>query len=178
MFRFAARAPGHNARVKWMMLALVAIALALTNAGTARADSSDDAAFVQKAQADLLGQYAIAAIAKKHTSDSATLALANEIIQNASASNRFLTAYAKAHSIALQNKPDFRADAQYGDMTSLSGSDFNHKFAEDIYADTQLQDGDFSDAETSASDPALKSFAKREDSQLQKFGDQAQKLGG
>jgi predicted outer membrane protein len=178
MFRFAPRDPGHEARMKRMMLSLLIAALALSSAGVARADSSADTAFVQKAQADLLGQYAIAALAKGHTSDPATLSLANEIVQNASASNRFLISYAKSHAIALQNKPDFRTDAQYGVMTSLSGSDFNHKFAQDVYADSQLQDSDFSDAESGASDPTLKSFAKREDSQLQKFGDQAQKLGG
>jgi hypothetical protein len=161
--------------MKRTMLALLAAVLACASAGTARADSAD-ADFVQKAQSDLLGQYALAELAKAHTSDPSILALANEVAQNASASNRFLMSYAKSHDIALQNKPTTRADAQYGDMSSLSGTDFNHRFAQDLYADTQLQDSDFSDA--SASDPVLKSFAKREDAQIQKIGAQAQKLGG
>jgi predicted outer membrane protein len=162
--------------MKRMMLVLIAAALGFASIASARADSSSDAAFVQKAQSDLLGQYAIAALAKAHTSDAATLALANAVVQNAQASNRFLITYAKSHDISLENKADFRADAQYGEMSSLKGGDFDRRFAQDLYADTQMQDDDFSDS--GAADPTLKSFAKREDSQIQKFGAQAQKLGG
>jgi predicted outer membrane protein len=139
------------------------------------ADTSSDAAFVQKAQADLLGQYALAVLARSHDASPAVQALANEIAANATSGNTFLAHYAKAHGITLSGKPSFRADSQYGEMTGAKGTQFDSRFAQDIYADTQLQQGDF---QTSVSDPSLQRFANRENQELTQIGNRAEKLGG
>jgi predicted outer membrane protein len=159
--------------MKSLMIGL-AIALAASSA-SALADTQSDAAFVQKAQSDLLGQYALAVLARSHGASPAVQSLANQIATNATAGNTFLSNYAKAHGITLSGKPTFRADSQYGEMSGSKGSDFDSRFAQDIYADAQLQQGDF---QTSVSDPNLQRFADRENQEMTQIGNQAEKLGG
>jgi predicted outer membrane protein len=150
----------------------LAFSLAATSA-TALADTSSDTAFVQQAQSDLLGQYALAALAHSHGASPAVQALANQISQNATAGNTFLSSYAKAHGISLSGKPSFRADSQYGEMSDSHGSAFDSRFAEDIYADTQMQQSDF---QASLSDPALQRFANQENQKFTQLSNQAEKL--
>lgn len=133
----------------------LAIALAASSA-VAQADTSTNSAFVQKAQQDLLGQYALATLAKSRASDPAVRSLAAQAAANAASSNTFLEQYAKAHGISLKSQPGIRAEAQYGEMTALKGSDFDHRFAQDLYADTQLQSDDFDPS--AAGDATLKQF--------------------
>jgi predicted outer membrane protein len=155
---------------------LIGLALALAaSTATARADTSTDSAFVQKAQADLLGQYALAALAKKRASNPSVRSLAQQVASNAAASSRFLDTYAKKHGITLSNKPGFRADAQYGEMSALKGGAFDKRFAHDVYTDTQLQSGDFDPS--GVGDPALKRFAQHETATLTALSSKAQKLG-
>jgi putative membrane protein len=142
----------------------------------ARAASSDDQSFVTTAQSDILGQYALAALARSKASDAEAKALAGQIATNADTANTWLKKYAAAHNVSLPNKPTIRASAQYGTLQSASGSDFDKQFAQDINVDTQMQLSDFQDAATGASDPELKSFAKQQISQLQKFTAAASKL--
>lgn len=160
-----------------MRTVLIGLALALAaSSASARADSPTDSAFVQKAQADLLGQYALAVLAKKRAAMPAVRDLAAEVAANASSASRFLDKYAKAHGITLSNKPGFRADAQYGEMTLLKGTAFDERFAQDLYTDTQLQGDDFDPSGTG--DPALKRFAQHETVALSKISEKAKKLGG
>lgn len=155
---------------------LCALALVFAaSSTTALADNQSDATFVQTAQADLLGQYALAVLAHSHAASPAVQSLANDVASNASAANRFLSQYAKAHDIALTGKPTFRADTQFGEMTGASGATFDQRFAQDIYADTQLQQGDF---QTGVSDPSLRQFENRENQALTALGNRAEKLGG
>lgn len=142
----------------------------------ARAASSDDQDFVTTAQSDLLGQYALAALARNKASDANAKALASEIATNADSANTWLKKYAAAHSISLTNKPPVRADMQYGNLQSSSGSSFDKQFAQDINIDTQMQISDFQDAASSASDPALKAFAKQQVAALAKFTAASTKL--
>jgi predicted outer membrane protein len=159
---------------KTFMLGM-ALALAASTA-TAMADSSSDAPFVKKVQADILGQYALATLAKSRAGDAEVRSLAAQVAANTAASNDFLIQYAKKHGIALTSKPGFRADAQYGEMQSLHGHAFDKRFAEDVYADTQLEGSDFDPS--SVSDGSLKAFAQKESAAFSTFGKRAHKLGG
>ena len=159
--------------MKHVMIGL-AIALAASSSA-ARADTGTDAAFVQKAQADLLGQYALAVLARSHDASPSVRALASRVAGNASSADRFLSSYAKSHGITLTGKPTFRADTQYGEMTGEHGRSFDQRFTQDIYADIELQQSDF---QASLNDPTLQRFASREKREFNALGNKAQKLGG
>ncbi len=159
-----------------MVAAVLIAGLGAGSAGVARAASSDDQSFVNTAQSDLLGQYALAALARNKASNATAKALAAQIATNADTANTWLKKYAASHSISLSNKPPVRADMQYGTLQSASGSSFDQQFAQDVNVDTQMQISDFQDAASGASDPELKSFAKQQVAQLQKFTAAASKL--
>lgn len=159
-----------------MKSTLIGLALVLAaSSASALADTPSDTAFVQKAQADLLGQYALAVLARSHGSGAQVQSLADAVASNAAAGNRFLIAYAKAHGITLSNKPGFREDSQYGEISGSKGRSFDRHFAEDIYTDTQLQQSDF---QTTVSDSSLQRFAKRQNEEMSLLSDRARKLGG
>lgn len=157
------------------MIAAVLVA-GLGFGGAVQAASSNDSSFVDTAQSDLLGQYAIAALARGKASNASAKALASDIAANADQANTWLKKYAASHNITLTNKPPIRADMQYGTLQSSSGSSFDQQFAQDINVDTQMQISDFQDAASSSSDPELKTFAKQQLAQLQKFTAAASKL--
>lgn len=162
--------------MKFAIAFIAAVLVAGLGAGGARAASSDDQSFVTTAQSDLLGQYALAALARGKASDSNAKSLASDIATNANTANTWLKKYAATHNISLSNKPPIRADVQYGSLQSSSGSSFDKQFAQDIAVDTQMQISDFQDAASGSSDPTLKSFAKQQVAQLQKFTAAASKL--
>ncbi len=162
--------------MKFATAMMAAVLVAGLATGGARAASSDDQSFVTTAQSDLLGQYALAALARNKASDANAKALANEIATNADAANTWLKKYAASHNISLTNKPPVRADMQYGTLQSSSGSSFDKQFVQYINVDTQMQVSDFQDAASGASDPALKSFAKQQVATLEKFTAAASKL--
>lgn len=162
--------------MKFATAMIAAVLIAGLGAGGARAASSDDQSFVTTAQSDLLGQYALAALARNKASNASAKALAAEIATNADAANTWLKKYAASHNISLTNKPPVRANMQYGNLQSSSGSSFDKQFAQDIDMDSQMQVSDFQDAASSSSDPALKSFAKAQVTALQKFSASASKL--
>lgn len=162
--------------MKFATALMAAALLAALGAGGARAASSDDQNFVSTAQSDLLGQYALAALARNKASNASAKSLATEIATNADTANTWLKKYAASHNMTLSNKPPVRADMQYGNLQSASGSSFDQQFAQDINVDTQMQIGDFQDAASGASDPALKSFAKQQAATLAKFTAAAEKL--
>ena len=155
-------------------IALIAAALlASASIGGARAASSDDSSFVVTAQADVLGQYALAALARNKAASPTAKALADAIAKNADSANNWLKKYAQSHNVPLKNQPNVRTSAQYGTLQGVSGSSFDKQFAQDVNVDTQMQLGDFQDEASGASDPALKTFAKQQVSALQKFSSQA-----
>lgn len=157
------------------MIAAVIVA-AFGAGGAVQAASSNDQSFVNTAQSDLLGQYAIAALARGKSSNASAKALASEMATNADNANIWLKKYAASHSISLSNKPPTRADMQYGSLQSSSGSSFDSQFAQDVNVDTQMQIGDFQDAASSSTDPELKNFAKQQVAELQKLSAAASKL--
>ena len=163
--------------MKFRTASIAAIFAASAILGSAQAGySSSDTDFVTQAQSDLLGQYALAALARSKASNPNAKALANQIATNADSANNFLKRYAAAHNVALPNKPGVRTDMQYGDLQSDKGSSFDKQFAQDINVDVQMQVGDFQDGASSASDPSLKAFAKQQVAELQKISVQAAKL--
>jgi hypothetical protein len=140
------------------------------------AAASPDASFVQQADQDLVGQYALATLAASHASDPRIKALGRQIAANASSASRYLDEYAKAHGIALSGKPDMRADVQYGNISSLHGKSFDSQFVEDIRTDESFQSSDFQSP--GVSDPSLRRFAGQEYDAMKKAGKTATALGG
>jgi predicted outer membrane protein len=155
---------------------IAAILVATVGAGGARAAGSNDSSFVSTAQEDVLGQYALAALARSKASDASAKALANMVAANADKANTWLKKYAAEHNVSLPNRPNVRTSVQYGTLQGSSGASFDKTFAQDVNIDSQMQLGDFQDAASGASDPALKTFAKTQVVELQRFSSEAQKV--
>ena len=163
--------------MKWTTsFATLTLVAAMTGGVQAASASSSDASFVKTAQADLLGQYALAALAKNKAQDPQLKAIATQVATNAGKATNFLKSYAASHGVAIDNAPTVRADAQYGNIQSLSGKAFDQGYAQALNVDAQMQLSDFQDEAQSGSDPALKSFAKQEASILQQASTVAEKL--
>ncbi len=154
----------------------LALAAALTGFAQAASASSTDASFVQSAQPELLGQYALAAVAKNKAQDPQLKSIASQLATNAGKASEFLKSYASTHGVSVDNKPTVRADAQYGDISTLSGKAFDQKYATDVNTDAQMALSYFQDEAKNGTDPALKSFAKQEMAVLQQASSAAQKI--
>lgn len=154
-------------------LIITALLASATLAGPARAADVHETVLVQTQQ-DLLGQYALAALAKNKASTSAAKALASDVATNANKANAWLVTYAKQHGITLPNKPGIVEDEQYGELQGASGSSFDKLFGQDLTVDTQLRVDDLKTlANTSG---PLASFAKKQLSAMQRFKSQAKKI--
>lgn len=138
--------------------------------------SSDDASFVQSAQHDALGQYALAALARGKAQNPTAKNLADEIAANSKEANDFIKTYAKTHSVTLDNQPSTRADNQYSNMQSDKGQQFDKEFASAIYIDANISLDTYQDEAVHGSDPALRAFAKKQLATYQQFSKAAQKL--
>jgi predicted outer membrane protein len=170
-------AMGIKSRMKWIA-AIWTLGLIVSMYGVAQsaAVSSNDASFVQTAQSDLLGEYALAALASGKAANPQVKSLATQIATQTDKANIFIKKYAKAHDVSVDNKPTVRADAQYGDLQALSSSAFDQRFAQDLNVDAQFSLGDFQDEAQSGSDPTLRNFAKEEAQLLQQYSTDAQKI--
>ena len=159
-------------------IALLALAMfgPLLTPAVPAAVSSDDTSFIQSAQGDALGQYALASLAQNKTQDPKLKSLAEQIAMNANKANDFIKNYAKTHDVEVDNKPSLRATSQYGDISSLKGSSFDQTFANDIRIDTNIAQSDYQDEAQSGTDPALKAFAKQQLALLQQEASAAGKL--
>ncbi|MBV8154966.1 MAG: DUF4142 domain-containing protein [Candidatus Eremiobacteraeota bacterium] len=161
-----------------MNLSSLTLACALCTAAPAlSAVSPDDQSFVQTAQQDVLGNYALAALARSKAQNPRAKALAAEIASNAAAANDFIRTYAKEHDVALENKPSARAGNQYGNISSDDAKSFDGDFAKAIYIDANMAVDDFKDEAAHGSDPALRDFAKKQLQALEQIAGTAQKLG-
>lgn len=151
------------------------LACTALSAGIAHASSSDDASFVQTAQSEALGQFALASEAKTKAQDPAIKALASQVADNADKANKFITMYAKSHNVNVTNKPSLRATSQYGDIASLKGKDFDQAFSKAIKIDANVALSDYQDEAKSGGDPALRSFARQQATVLQQVATAADK---
>ena len=157
-------------------------ALALTLLGSfstlavSAAVSSNDSSFIQSAQGDALGAFALASLAQNKAQDPKLKALAEQIATNADKANMFIKTYAKTHDVTVDNKPSLRATSQYGDISSLSGKSFDQSFATDMKIDANIALSDYQDEAQNGTDPALKAFAKQQLSLLQQVSSQTEKL--
>lgn len=138
--------------------------------------SSDDASFVQSAQQHVLGQYALAALARGRAQDPGAKALAEQVAANAAQASLFIKSYAKTHAVTLSNQPSLHASNQYSNISSEKGTSFDHGFAKAIYVDANMSIDDFKDEASHGSDPALRDFAKKQLAALQQFSKTAQKI--
>ena len=152
------------------------LAAGMTAAAPAANATSTDSSFVQTAQQDLLGQYALAAVAKNKAQNPDLKSIASQIASNMGEANNFIKTYASSHGVSVANKPAIRADAQYGAISSLTGKDFDKQYAQDLNVDAQLQVSDFEDEAANGTDPILKAFAKKEAALLKQASAVAQKV--
>ncbi len=162
--------------MKWIASFMTLAFAAVLTGGVQAASSSNDASFVQSAQSELLGQYALATMAKSKAQDPQLKSIASTLATNAGTATQFLKTYAAQHSVSVDNKPTIRADAQYGDIQALKGKAFDQKYAMDLNTDAQMALSYFQDEAQSGSDPALKAFAKKEAAMLQQASTVAQKV--
>jgi predicted outer membrane protein len=154
---------------------MLAFALA-TGAPTWAAVSSDDASFVQSAQQDVLGNYALASLARNKAQDPSAKALADRVAANAAQASIFIKSYAKTHAVALESQPSIHASNQYSNISSEKGPVFDKGFAQAIYVDANMALDTYKDEAASGSDPALRDFAKKQLAAMQQFSKTAQKL--
>jgi putative membrane protein len=164
-----------KSNMRLAVISTLAFALAAGVPATA-AVTSDDTSFVQSAQHEALGQYALAALARSKAQNPSAKSLASQIADNATQANNFIQTYAKSHSVALDNRPSVRADNQYSNISSDKGSAFDREFASAIYIDANIALDNYKDEAAHGSDPALRAFAKKQASALEAFVKTAQKL--
>jgi predicted outer membrane protein len=154
-------------------LALIAATLVAGSIAGRAVAAHDDSSFVTKVQQDLLGQYALAALARGHATGSAQ-SLANDVAKNAAAGNSWLKSYAPKHGISLPNKPSTIADIQYGQLQGLKGASFNKQLAKDLIVETELRMGTL--RAEAAHNTELGHFAKKQLSAMEKFSKEAHSL--
>lgn len=154
---------------------MLAFALA-TSIPAWAAVSSDDASFVQSAQQDALGNYALASLARGKAQDPSAKALADQVASNATQASIFIKSYAKTHGVALENQPSIHASNQYSNISSEKGSAFDKGFAQAIYVVTNMSIDTYKDEAANGSDPALREFAKKQVAAMQQYSKTAQKL--
>jgi putative membrane protein len=165
--------------MKWILtLSALACAAMMATSAQAAALSRADSSFVRSAQADVLGQYALAALARSRAQSPALKALATRIAATADKADQFIKSYSRSHDVAVGNHPNVRADLQYGQIQGLNGAQFDRAFAQDVYIDASLSRSTFQQEARSGSDPRLKAFAKEQAAQLKQFSIEARKLGG
>jgi predicted outer membrane protein len=138
--------------------------------------NSDDASFVQSAQHDALGEYALATLAHGKAQNPQAKQLAVQILSDATRANDFIRTYAKSHDVTLDNQPSVRAGNQYGNISSDKGSAFDKEFANAIYIDSNIALDTYKDEAAHGSDPALRAFAKQQLAALETFSKTAQKI--
>ena len=160
-----------------MRLAIVTIlAWALAAAPVRAAVSSTDASFVQDAQTNALGNYALASVARGKTLSPQAKSLAQQVAADAARTTDFIRTYAKSHGVSLDNKPSIQADSQYGNISSDKGSSVDRDFAQAIYIDSNIALDTYRDEAAHGSDPALRNFAKQQVSALERFAKTARKI--
>lgn len=162
-----------------MQRLIIPLSLAFVTAATATAwaaVSSDDASFVQSAQHEALGEYAIAALARGNAQNPDVKALAAQVASNSAQANDFIRSYAKKNGVDVDNKPSVRADNQYGNIQGEKGSAFDKDFANALHLDAEMAQSDYQDEIARGSDPALKAFAKQQLQALQRIASEADKI--
>lgn len=161
--------------MKLAVISTLAFALAASIPAWATV-SSDDASFVQSAQQDVLGNYALASLARGKAQDPSAKALADQVASNAAQASIFIKAYAKKNGVTLESQPSIHASNQYSNISSEKGPAFDKGFAQAIYVDTNMSLDTYKDEATSGNDPALREFAKKQLAAMQQYAKTAQKL--
>ncbi len=149
---------------------------ALAVAPAAAAISSDDSSFVQSAQHDALGEYALAALARGKAESPQAKQLAATVLANATTADDFIKSFAKKNALDLDGKPSVRADTQYGNISGEKGSTFDRGFANALRIDATIAESSYQDEAKNGADPKLRAFAKEELSALQHIVEGASKL--
>ncbi|HTU83806.1 MAG TPA: DUF4142 domain-containing protein [Candidatus Acidoferrales bacterium] len=162
-----------------MQRSIIAGLLAFGIAATAPAFaalSSDDASFVQSADHEALGEYALAALARGKAESPAAKSLATEVATDSTQASDFIRTFAKTNDVAIDDKPSLRADTQYGEIQSDTGSSFDRGFARSLRIDATIAESDYQDEAAHGSNPQLRSFAKHELEYLEKVVSAASKI--
>lgn len=156
---------------EWIMkpiLWLTAAALLFTTIPAAASSlSGSDAAYLKNAMQVQLGRYALATVERRHGSGTAKK-LAESIAKQAARDTRELDSLAKRYGVAPPKGPTVRDTFHYSELSGMSGAVLNRGFAMDMRLDDRIvQSGDKQEMQ-SGGNAALKAYAKRRYSSLQK----------
>ena len=110
----------------------------------------------------MLGFYALGTVGSSHAQSSTLKSLASTLATEANGANAKIRDLAKAHNVSLPNAPSTRADAQYSDVQTLKGSEFDSRFKQDMTVDLSFAEDTLSTEAQSGSSADLKAFAKAE----------------
>lgn len=167
---------GNAGEMKYLVLYAALTLIAATTYPAAAAVSSNDADFVQTAQHEALGEYALASLAKNKAQDPAAKALAQKVLANAGQVNTFIKTFASSHAVPTDNKPSVRADEQYGNISSASGKSFDQAFANVVRIDVNIAIDTYQDEAHNGADATLRNFAKQQVAVLQQIVTASDKL--
>jgi putative membrane protein len=160
-----------------LIAALATVGILVSMSAPVRAaTSSNDSSFVKAAQSDLLGEYALAALGRGKAESPQVKSFASELATQADKANIFIKKFEKSHDLPVNTTPNFRADAQYGELRQMPKSTFDRRLTEDLNVDAQMSLSDFQSEAQDGSDPALRAFAKEQASLLQRDSNEAEKL--
>jgi Domain of unknown function (DUF4142) len=138
--------------------------------------SSADVSFVQNAQRDALGQYAIGSLGTGRAQDHRVKVLAKTVTENATSAIATLKKVAGAHGVALKSKPTVRASYQYSNLSEASGASFDRAFLNRIGIDATIAADTYAEYAAHGSNAQLRHFAKEEATTLKSIAAQAQRL--
>lgn len=155
-------------------LAMIAVILVAGSIGGRAVASSAESSFATQVQQDLLGQYALAVLARNHASSPTAKSLAKNVASNAMAANAWLKSYAASHHLSLTDKPSTFADVQYGELQGAKGASFDKLFGQDLIVDSEVRLGTL--RSEAAKPTALGRFAKKQLAAMEKFSKEAHGL--
>jgi putative membrane protein len=158
------------------LLLVSALAGAIVWCRSAAAASDTD--FVQEAMQNEVGQYDIGLLGQRKGSSPAVKGLGAHLAGEGSAAVEQLRKIASERHIAFAEDAELRAKAQYQDLESRAGRDFDQTLAHDATIDADIAMDTFADEAEHGSDPALRQFAAAELAKLRTDLKMSQDLGG
>ncbi|HEY8314892.1 MAG TPA: DUF4142 domain-containing protein [Candidatus Baltobacteraceae bacterium] len=129
--------------------------------------SQDDAAYLQTAIQTQLGRYAIGSLAQNRATNDSLKTMAKKMATQSNSDTKILSQIAKQSGVNPPSKPTLTATYHYSNISSLKGADFNKQFAKSVLIDDQEALDASQQEAKSGSDPQLKAYAQKRESDLQ-----------
>lgn len=142
---------------------LFAIVLSLGRSMTAQsarsAGSSPDQHFVAAAAAGGLAELKFAKLAQEKASDPAVRAFGRRMVDDHTKTGEQLKEIARSQNITLPADLNFADQAQYDQLSKLSGPEFDYAYMQMMVEDHEKDVAEFKREATSGKNPAIKNFA-------------------